>query len=255
MPAKRPSLLRRLSLRHQLAPVALLAIACLVLTLSTTVVIQRSFTPAKSSASEGKLASEQSTLPLNLIPPLPNAPGSGAEDPTPTPTSSPDPTSGPTPTPTSSPEPTSTPTPTPSPTTGSAGPLPFDPPASSAGDQKLAFAHYFTPFLDSVDNKPADSDYYTKQWLTPDGEKGKHKAYGGFLRDRPLPLQPMSSSDYQSADMQTDIKQAEAGGLNGFTLDILSASPSSYNYKRDFMMLDAAAATDPASTSRSCRAF
>ncbi len=128
----------------------------------------------------------------------------------------------------------------------SSGVLPFDVPASVTpfGTSKLAFAHYFTPFLIS-DNKPVASDYYTTQWLTPNGESGKHAAYGGFLRDRPIPRAPLAASNYQSIDMQTDVKEAIAGGLDGFTMDILSASPSSYNYTRDFMMLDAAAAANP----------
>ncbi len=126
------------------------------------------------------------------------------------------------------------------------GALPFNMPTSIApgGNRRLAFAHYFTPFLSS-DNTPAATNFWAKQWLTPTGEHGIHAAYGGFLRDQPLPPPPAAPSNYQFVDMQNEVREAIGGGLDGFTLDLLSASPSSYNYTRDFMMMDAAAATNP----------
>ena len=59
--------------------------------------------------------------------------------------------------------------------------LPFAMP-SPWGKSRQVFAHYFGVFPLSIDNKPADSDYYKTQFLTPTGENNKHLAYGGFLR-------------------------------------------------------------------------
>jgi hypothetical protein len=61
------------------------------------------------------------------------------------------------------------------------GPPPFELPAQSVlkGSAKKVFAHYFTPYPISLDDKAADADYYTRNYLTPGGEGGKHAAYGG----------------------------------------------------------------------------
>lgn len=55
------------------------------------------------------------------------------------------------------------------------------------------FAHYFTPYPLSLDNASADGDYYTRNYLNPGGESGKHEKYGGLLRDRPLPTPPKAA--------------------------------------------------------------
>jgi glycosyl hydrolase family 71 len=74
------------------------------------------------------------------------------------------------------------------------------------------------------------------------GESGKHKAYGGFVRDRPLGRDPLSGN-YEAKDLQTEIEQAISAGVDGFTIDILSISSS--NWTRTINMLDAAQAVDP----------
>ncbi|MFF9012857.1 glycoside hydrolase family 71 protein [Streptomyces sp. NPDC014870] len=101
--------------------------------------------------------------------------------------------------------------------------LPFDlpPTAELRRSPKLVFAHYFTPYPLSLDNEPADRDYYTRNYLTPDGEKGKHSAYGGLLRDRPLPAAP-EDGDWELAHLRQEIRTARDAGLDGFTLDLLS---------------------------------
>lgn len=78
------------------------------------------------------------------------------------------------------------------------GALPFDLPQpaalrSGAAGGKLVFAHYFTPYPLSLDNASADGDYYTRNYLNPGGESGKHEKYGGLLRDRPLPTPPKAA--------------------------------------------------------------
>jgi Glycosyl hydrolase family 71 len=101
--------------------------------------------------------------------------------------------------------------------------LAFQPPARSAmlASNKLVFAHYLPILTLSIDNRAPAVDYYTRHYLTPEGENGKHKAYGGFLRDRPIPRQPVASADWMLQDMQIEVRQAIAAGIDGFTLDLL----------------------------------
>ena len=100
-------------------------------------------------------------------------------------------------------------------------PLPFDLPSTSVlrGAPKKAFAHYVPWFPVSHDNK--SPDYYDRNFLTVDGEGGKHAAYGGYLRDRPAPRPVLADSAYKLRDLETEVRQAAAAGLDGFSVDIL----------------------------------
>ncbi|WP_254705703.1 glycoside hydrolase family 71 protein [Streptomyces vilmorinianum] len=122
--------------------------------------------------------------------------------------------------------------------------LPFDlpPTAELRRSGKLVFAHYFTPYPLSLDNEPAERDYYTRNYLTPHGEKGKHRAYGGLLRDRPLPVAP-EAGNWQLAHLRQEIRTARDAGLDGFTLDLLSAGGR--NWDRAELLLRAAHEEDP----------
>ncbi|MFE2166632.1 endo-1,3-alpha-glucanase family glycosylhydrolase [Streptomyces sp. NPDC059447] len=127
------------------------------------------------------------------------------------------------------------------------GPLPFDLPGpaalrSGAAGRKLVFAHYFTPYPLSLDNESADKDYYARNYLDPAGENGKHGAYGGLLRDRPLPVPPRGG-DWEYANLQQEVRTAAAAGIDGFTLDLLSLSGK--NRERAERLMAAAHATDP----------
>lgn len=128
-----------------------------------------------------------------------------------------------------------------------AGALPFDMPSPaalrSAAGKKLVFAHYFTPYPLSLDNTGADGDYYTRNYLTPDGESGKHERYGGLLRDRPLPVQP-KDGNWEYANLQQEVRTARAAGIDGFTLDMLSLSGK--NWERSNLLMEAAHSVDPA---------
>ncbi|MFD9302783.1 endo-1,3-alpha-glucanase family glycosylhydrolase [Streptomyces sp. NPDC060048] len=129
-----------------------------------------------------------------------------------------------------------------------AGALPFDLPQpaalrSGAAAKKLVFAHYFTPYPLSLDNASAGSDYYTRNYLNPDGESGKHQKYGGLLRDRPLPVPP-KSGDWELANLQQEVRTARAAGIDGFTLDLLSLSGK--NWERSELLMEAARSVDPA---------
>ncbi|MET9883424.1 endo-1,3-alpha-glucanase family glycosylhydrolase [Streptomyces sp. NPDC006430] len=130
----------------------------------------------------------------------------------------------------------------------SAGALPFDMPQPAAlhtgsAGKKLVFAHYFTPYPLSLDNASADADYYTRNYLNPDGENGKHERYGGLLRDRPLPVRP-KDGNWELANLRQEVRTARAAGLDGFTLDLLSLSGQ--NWDRANLLMEAARSVDPA---------
>src|SRR5262249_14152107 len=93
--------------------------------------------------------------------------------------------------------------------------------------KKKVFAHYFYPFPLSIDNKPASDDYYNKQYLDRNGEKGKSAALGGYLRQRPLPVNP--SSNPHLNNMQTEGRMAIARGITGFTVDVMSGKEADEN--------------------------
>ncbi len=112
-------------------------------------------------------------------------------------------------------------------TAGATSPtLPFDLVPSTGSH--LVFAHYFTPYPVSLDNADPTSDYYARNYLSPTGESGAHSAYGGLLRDRPLPHPARSESNWLVLNMQDEIRQAKSAGINGFTVDLLT-TPTSTN--------------------------
>ena len=76
----------------------------------------------------------------------------------------------------------------------------------------------------SIDNKEPNIDHYTNGYLEPNGENGKHAAYGGFLRERPLPQAPLATTAWELENMKTEVRRATAAGLDGFTVDVLSVN-------------------------------
>ncbi|MFE3454784.1 endo-1,3-alpha-glucanase family glycosylhydrolase [Nonomuraea sp. NPDC059194] len=124
------------------------------------------------------------------------------------------------------------------------GPLPFAMPSTAAlrASERKVFAHYFTPYPLSLNNKAGADDYYTKHYLTPTGESGKHAAYGGLLRDRPAP-RGVLAGDWQLADMKKEVQTAVAAGLDGFTVDVLSLT--SAHWGRLQTLIKAAEEVDP----------
>ncbi|KQO98418.1 endo-1,3-alpha-glucanase family glycosylhydrolase [Leifsonia sp. Leaf264] len=132
------------------------------------------------------------------------------------------------------------PTPAPAPTIGT---LPFAP-AGAIDTSKKVFAHYFPPYPVSLDNQAPAADYYTRNYLNPAGKSGKHAAYGGLLRDRPLGRTPVAGN-YQLADLTTEVKQATDAGLDGFTVDVLSFSGRNWDITKGLLE---AAKTQPSFT-------
>ncbi|MFI6582032.1 endo-1,3-alpha-glucanase family glycosylhydrolase [Embleya sp. NPDC050493] len=126
----------------------------------------------------------------------------------------------------------------------SAGPLPFAMPSTAAlrASTKKVYAHYFTPYPASFENAPADRDYYARNYLDPNGESGKHAAYGGLLRDRPKP-RDVRTGDWALQDMQQEVREATAAGIDGFTVDVLSTT--SAHWTRLKTLIKAAETVDP----------
>jgi hypothetical protein len=106
--------------------------------------------------------------------------------------------------------------------------LPFNMVVSSSPGK--VFAHYMPSMPSmpiSIDNKDGDQDYYATQYLTVHGENGSHAAYGGFLRDRPLPRAHIDGPDWQLADLETEIGQAKSVGIDGFAVDVIDPRAAS----------------------------
>lgn len=103
--------------------------------------------------------------------------------------------------------------------------LPFD--MAGTPSPRKVFAHYMPNFPISIDNKNGPEDYYATQYLTVYGESGAHAAYGGLLRDRPLPRAHSNRPDWQTADLETEIQQAKSVGVDGFAVDVLAPRAAS----------------------------
>lgn len=116
---------------------------------------------------------------------------------------------------------------------------PVDVPAPDAG--RPVFAHYLPTLPLSLDNAAPENDYYNQHYLRPTGEGGKFYAIGGFLRDRPLPRNPISG-DWQLADLRTEVGDAVNAGLSGFAAVLLETSGT--NWARVVRLFEAAAAED-----------
>ncbi len=130
---------------------------------------------------------------------------------------------------------------TPSPTS------PTPSPSSQGADSKLVFAHYFPPYPISIDNAAADHDYYTAEYLPPGGISGANAAFGGLLRDRPVPRPVSDSPNWRSLDLETEVRQAIAAGIDGFSVDLLTASDDSTLWHADVptLLMRAAYTVDP----------
>jgi hypothetical protein len=94
---------------------------------------------------------------------------------------------------------------------------------------KPVFGMYFPPYPLSLDNENPATDYYNRNYLVASGENGKWAKYGGLLRDRPIPRDPIAG-DYQLTDLKTEVKQAINAGLTGFTACILTTDTTDRNF-------------------------
>ncbi|MFN8543924.1 MAG: endo-1,3-alpha-glucanase family glycosylhydrolase [Candidatus Binatia bacterium] len=101
--------------------------------------------------------------------------------------------------------------------------LPLAEPRPPSAFRKKVFAHYFSPFPISVDNQDPAADAYSRL-VTPEGELGKYREAGGYIRERPLPRPPRPETDWRARDMEEEVRRATAIGLDGFAFDILGTS-------------------------------
>ncbi len=109
---------------------------------------------------------------------------------------------------------------------------------------KRVFAHYFHPFPASIDNAAPANDYYNTQYLSISGESGKWEKQGGYLRQRPLGVNPSTSPNWQQLNMEGEVRAAMARGITGFTFDALSATDATDSNGPLHLMLAAANAVD-----------
>jgi hypothetical protein len=125
--------------------------------------------------------------------------------------------------------------------------LAFTMPDSSVlfGASNKVFAHYFYPFPLSVGNKRASDDYYNVNYLNPNGESGKWRSQGGYLRQRPLGVDVGPAANWQQANIQQEVRLAIARGITGFTIDVMSAKEATDPNSHLHMLLSAAQAVDP----------
>lgn len=91
---------------------------------------------------------------------------------------------------------------------------------------RKVFPHYFGQLPRSLDNL-ATPDYYDQEYLRVAGEGGKHAAYGGYLRDRPLARAPIGG-DYEFEDATWDIRAAQVMGADGFFVNITGVEGSTW---------------------------
>jgi hypothetical protein len=129
------------------------------------------------------------------------------------------------------------------------GALPFDLPSKGAlrASPRKAFANWVPSLPISIDNKAPGTDYYQRNYLNPRGENSKHAAYGGFLRDRPLPRAPLAGT-WRLEDRKTAVRSARGDGIDGFTVVMYSLpAPGKTNaqWNNVKLMMQAATAVDP----------
>jgi Glycosyl hydrolase family 71 len=107
---------------------------------------------------------------------------------------------------------------------------------------KKVFAHYFTPFPLSMDNLPSPFDYYSTQYMSPMGEDGKFAGSGGFIKQRPLPRNAITTANWDGTDVVQDLRRAASLGIDGFAVDLLATT--GVHWARAKRVLDTAATED-----------
>lgn len=112
---------------------------------------------------------------------------------------------------------------------------------------KLALSHFFTPYTFSGGANPAAGSTPSTaaefvKYLTPGGTVGS-AAFGGMLRDAPIGRGPTTVPNWSDLDMETEVRNAKASGLDGFTVDILNTGyGQNFHWLMQESLLRAAAA-------------
>eukprot|EP01113_Clastostelium_recurvatum_P025326 TRINITY_DN3046_c0_g1_i7.p1 TRINITY_DN3046_c0_g1~~TRINITY_DN3046_c0_g1_i7.p1 ORF type:complete len:535 (+),score=92.84 TRINITY_DN3046_c0_g1_i7:49-1653(+) len=107
---------------------------------------------------------------------------------------------------------------------------------------RKVYAHWhYYPIAMSKGN--ATADYFQTQYIPPTGENNKHIAYGGMMRERPLPRQARTETNWQALDAEADIRLAAQMGLDGYYLNMWTMSDTNNGglWTRWVNVVDAAA--------------
>lgn len=106
---------------------------------------------------------------------------------------------------------------------------------------KKYFPHYFTQFM--VKENENNPDYWDQYWMPPGHVEGptNHAYYGGFVRDRYPRIANFggTAQNYKTKGMEWEVRHAIAAGIDGFTIDILSADYSGRHWTHIKYLYDA----------------
>jgi hypothetical protein len=91
-----------------------------------------------------------------------------------------------------------------------------------AARKVYAHWHYYPVSLDN--HNPTSDDYYERNYIAVNGEGGGHAAYGGMMRERPLPRRPRAEADWRLRDAKDEIELAARIGIDGFYLNLWTDS-------------------------------
>jgi hypothetical protein len=89
---------------------------------------------------------------------------------------------------------------------------------------KKVYAHWHYYPVSLGNENPTSSDYYERNYIPVNGEGGVHAAYGGMMRERPLPRLPRPEADWQLRDAKDEIELAAKIGIDGFYLNLWTDS-------------------------------
>jgi Glycosyl hydrolase family 71 len=116
--------------------------------------------------------------------------------------------------------------------------LPFDRGQQSSISGRRVFAHW-NVFPTSLDNLPESQDYYAVHYTSPDGENGKFKDFGGFIKERPLGRAVRPQRDWRVLDMVDEVTKASDIGIDAFMFNILTINAEAALWKDLLNMLEA----------------
>jgi hypothetical protein len=114
-------------------------------------------------------------------------------------------------------------------------------PSVPGSSPRPVIAHYFPPYPLTIGGRDPENDYYAKHYLRRDGENGKFAAWGGLLRQRPLPG-PRAKAQRQ-ADLRVEVARAAGIGIDVFGVDLLKLDGRVAEVVPN--LLEAAQETDP----------
>lgn len=103
--------------------------------------------------------------------------------------------------------------------------LPFDPAPIPAAAPPV-FGHYVPWMPPKLDNASPPADAWETAYRSPSGEGGKHKAYGGYTRDRPWPLPGGNPATWRQDVIDYDVAMAQKAGMTGLAVDLVSLTPA-----------------------------